>query len=91
MQPTQFCHSVRERPRRSRYSDATVATKTKRTGQDRKRVSEQKHEVQHTGGKVAESVGTTTQKGKHAVTRAKKETRSVSRGKVEERAKKIAE
>jgi hypothetical protein len=67
-----------------------MATKSKRSGQDRKRVSKQKHEIGHTGNKVAKKVGSTRHGGKRAVTRAKKETRSVSRKKVETRAKVIA-
>jgi hypothetical protein len=68
-----------------------MTTKTKRRGQDRKRVSKQKHEIGHTGSKVAKKVGTSRQEGKRAVTRAKKETGSVSRKKVEDRAERIAE
>jgi hypothetical protein len=68
-----------------------MPTKTNRSGQDRKRVSKQKHEIGHTGRKVATKVGTSTQEGKRAVSRAKKETRSVSREKVEKRAEMIAE
>lgn len=68
-----------------------MATKTKRSSQDRKRVSKQKHELQHTGVKVAKKVGTSTQAGKRAVSRAKKDTGSVSRPKVEKRAAQIAE
>ena len=68
-----------------------MATKTKRSGQDRKRVSKRKHEIGHTRNKVAKKVGTSGQEGKRAVARAKKETRSVSRPKVEKRAEQIAE
>jgi hypothetical protein len=68
-----------------------MPTKTKRGGQDRKRVSKQKHEISHTGSKVAKKVGTSRQEGKRAVSRAKKETGSVSRTKVERRAEMIAE
>ena len=68
-----------------------MATKAKGSGQDRKRVSKQKHEIRHTGTKVAKKVGTSAQEGKRAVSRAKKETRSVSRPKVEQRAEEIAE
>lgn len=68
-----------------------MPTKTKSKSQDRKRVSGQKHEINHTGEKVAKEAGTSHQEGKRAVTRAKKETGSVSRKKVEARAKTIAE
>lgn len=67
-----------------------MATKTKRSGSDRKRVSKQKHEVEYTGSKVAKKAGTSRSKGKAAVTKAKKQTKSVSRPKVERRAQKLA-
>ncbi len=66
-----------------------ATTKTK--AQDRKRVSGQKHEINHTGRKVAEKTGASTGEGKRAVKRAKKETGTVSRPKVEKRAEQIAE
>ena len=91
MHNVQFCQRTGERRPFRRYSDATMATKTKRTGQDRKRVSKQKHEIGHTGTKVAKKTGATGAEGKRAVARAKKELRSVSRGKVEKRAEEIAE
>jgi hypothetical protein len=67
-----------------------MATKAKRSGQDRKRVSKQKHEIEHTGGKVAKKTGASRAEGKRAVLRAKKQTGSASRPKVEKRAKVIA-
>ena len=66
-----------------------MATTTKRSGQDRKRVSKQKHEIGYTGTKVARKAGTSPAAGKAAVKKAKKQTRSVSRGKVESRAEKL--
>jgi hypothetical protein len=81
---------MRERIEFNAYSDATMATKTKRSGQDRKRVSKQKHELGHTGSKVAKKTGASRAEGKRAVVRAKKETRSVSRPTVEKRAEDIA-
>ena len=68
-----------------------MATKTKRSGQDRKRVSKQKHEIGHTGAKVASKTGATRSEGKWPVVRAKKEIRGVSRPKIEQRAEQIAE
>jgi hypothetical protein len=84
------CASPGELAGGNRYCLTTMVTKSKRSGQDRKRVSKQNHEIEHTGNKVAKKVGTSRQEGKRAVTRAKKETRSVSRKKVEKRAKVIA-
>jgi hypothetical protein len=60
-------------------------------GQERKRFSNQRHETNHTGRKVANETGATKTEGKRAVVRAKKQTPSVSRKEVEDRAKKIAE
>ena len=60
-----------------------------RTGHDRGRVSNQKHEIDYTGGKVAEETGATPQEAKDAVKQAKKEA-GVSRGAVEEKAKRKA-
>jgi hypothetical protein len=62
----------------------------KSRNQDRKRVSKQSHELNYTGRKVAKKAGTSVKKGKAAVKRAKKQTRTVSRGKVERRAQRIA-
>ena len=67
-----------------------MATKTKRGGQDRKRVSKQKRELSHNGGKVAKKAGASAAEGKRAVKKAKKETGTVSRLKVEKRAEDIA-
>ena len=60
-------------------------------GQDRKRVSRQKHEISHTGKKIADKTGATRTEGKRAVVQAKKEIRSVSRPKVENRSEQIVE
>lgn len=67
-----------------------MPTKTKRGGQDRKRVSKQSHEIGYTGKKVARKVGTTSAKGKVAVKRAKQQTGSVARKKVERKAARLA-
>lgn len=63
----------------------------KSNGQDRKRVSSQKHEIEYTSGKVAEQAGVAKPKAKKALKTAKKQLgRSTSRSKVEPRAKKLA-
>lgn len=68
-----------------------MATKTKsRTGSDRKRVSGEKHEISYTGTKVARKTGVAPARGKAAVKKAKKQTGTVSRKKVERRARKLA-
>lgn len=67
-----------------------MPTKAKRSGQDRKRVSKQSHEIKHTGSKVAKKAKTTAKKGRKAVSRAKKQTGAVSRRKVERRAEALA-
>lgn len=61
----------------------------KRPTQDRKRVSKQKHEIGFTGTKVAKKAGKSPAAGKAAVKKAKTQTRSVNRGKVERRAAKL--
>jgi hypothetical protein len=63
---------------------------TRKKKQDPKRVSAQKHEIAYTGRKVAKAAGTSRSAGKKAVRGAKKKTGSVSRPKVERRARKIA-
>ena len=73
-----------------RTVEGIMATKPKRSGQDGKRVSKQAHEVGYTGAKVAKKAGASRAEGKRAVKKAKKQTRTVSRPKVEKRAKKIA-
>ncbi len=62
----------------------------KRPAQDRKRVSKQKHETNYTGTKVAKKAGKSPAAGKAAVKKAKKQTGSVNRGKVERRAVKLS-
>jgi hypothetical protein len=64
---------------------------TKRKNQDSKRVSNEKHEVNYTGGRVAKETGKSKKTGKRAVKSAKKQLgRSTGRKKVVSRAKKIA-
>jgi hypothetical protein len=63
-----------------------MPTKSPRRKQDRKRVSSQKHEIGYTGRKVAKKTGSTVRAGKKAVKKAKRQTGTVSRGKVERRA-----
>ena len=71
--------SLRERSIRNAYSVSIMATRTKRSGQDRKRVSKQAHEIGYTGAKVAKKAGASRAEGKRAVKQAKKQTRTVSR------------
>ena len=66
-----------------------MATKSRRSGQDRKRVSKQSHEIGHTGGKVAKKAGASRKAGTRAVRKAKQQTRTVSRKNVERRARQL--
>lgn len=67
-----------------------MAAKSPRRKQDRKRVSSEKHEIKYTGRKVARKAGTSAKAGKKAVKKAKRQTGTVSRGKVERRAAALA-
>ena len=67
-----------------------MAKPTSKSGQDRRRVSSRSHETKYTGRKVARAKGVRTAKGKAAVKQAKRQTGSVSRGRVERRAKQLA-
>lgn len=67
-----------------------MAKSKQATSQDRKRVSSEAHEIQYTGGKVAKQTGSSRATGKKAVKKAKSQTASASRKKVEPRARKIA-
>jgi hypothetical protein len=66
-----------------------ISVSTMANTSDGKRVSKQKHELNYTGGKVAKQAGVSRTKGKKAVKKAKGQTGSVNRKKVEKRAKQI--
>jgi hypothetical protein len=69
----------------------TMATSSKRSKQDPKRVSSQKHEISYTSGRVAKKTGASKKKARAAVKTAKKQLgRTTQRKKVMARAKKVA-
>lgn len=68
-----------------------MPTKAKRRSSDRKRVSNQKHEIKYTGRKVSKAAGASGKAGRTAVKKAKRQTGTVRRGKVERRARELVE
>jgi hypothetical protein len=78
------CVPARELTKKNSDYDSTMPTKTKSRGQDRKRVSAQKHEISYAGRKVGKN-------GAAAVRKAKaKLGRTTARSKVMKRAKALA-